>query len=133
MIDIYTSLYTELRESLKEKDEKINVTGVPAPSTTVFPTVAISEQSNITYRPTIDSSGKENHATIMWQIEVLSNMGSSSGRTECREIMDFIDEILIAKNFVRSMCETFDVSPTVIRMVARYTAVVSRKGVLSNG
>ena len=97
-------------------------------ATESFPCVSITEESNTVYRRSQDSSGTENHANVMYEIEVFSDK-SSGGKIECKTIFKVIDDEMGKMNFTRIMLQPItNASPTLTRFLGRYTGVVDTTG-----
>jgi hypothetical protein len=72
----------------------------------------------------LDNSMVINAETVMFQIDVYSNK-TGSARSECKKIMNTIDDLLYRKNFVRTALTptpNLDDS-TIFRLTARYVVV----------
>ena len=84
------------------------------------------EMDNSTRADTIDSGSNENHANVMYEVNVYSNK-TAGKKTECREILALIDEEMLAMGFSRSTLTPVpnEYDSTIYRMVARYRAAVS--------
>ena len=75
---------------------------------------------------TQDSGSVENHATVVFTVNVYSNK-SSGKKSECKAILSYIDDMFINLGFARTMKEHITMNnATVCRMIARYTATVSK-------
>lgn len=131
MIDFSNAIITEVAAELAKTypDMPVYSDTIPAPPS--LPCVALVEIDNYTTRSTLDSSGKENHADVMWQVDVYSNL-SSGRKTQCMEILNIIDNKLREMGFTRIMREqTPNPSDTTIyRVTARYQARISKDFVI---
>lgn len=128
MISIETEVYSTVATALRAQFSGIFVAGeaVSAPST--FPAVTLVEDDNSTYQRSLDSSGQENHATIMYTANVYSNK-SSGKKSECKAIMAVIDAQMFGIGFIRvgsSPMEVPNANASIYRTVARYRATVSK-------
>jgi len=133
VIDISNELYSEIAAGVRAQFPAVFITGTANPAPPSFPTASIAEISNTTYTRTLDSSNRENHARLMWEINVYSNLASGA-RAQCREIMRVIDELFIFRNFTRSFSEFVgNADRGVTRLAARYTAIVDREKRLYRG
>ena len=96
MIDIENAIFTEAASELKAQYPDIYVTGEYARTPPSFPCVSIEEKSNIPLTTTRTSSSNENHAILMYEVNVYSNkqVGRKTG-TNCAAV-------LIAKTFIDS-------------------------------
>ena len=127
MIDIEDELFNHIATVLRSRYNPIMVAGEYVNSPTVFPVVTIEEKSNAVLIRTQDSGSLENHATVMYTINVYSNKQSGRKR-ECKEIFNTIDNEFQRFGFTRTLQEPMPNlnESTIYRMVGRYTAVVSK-------
>lgn len=125
MIDIENEVFTTIATELRSQFTGINVYGEDVRSPSSFPCVSIVEADNYTLRRTQDSGSNENHANVMYEVNVYSNK-TSGKKTECKEIFAVIDEIMLGLGFTRSNKNpvTMD-EATIYRIVGRYVAIVS--------
>lgn len=125
MIDIENEVFTKIASELRSQFTGINVYGEDVRSPSQFPCVSIVEADNYTVKSTQDSGSNENHANLMYEVNVYSNK-TSGKKTECKEILSVIDDILLGLGFTRTMKNPVSMDDaTIYRMVARYTAIVS--------
>jgi hypothetical protein len=125
IIDIENEVFTKIATELRSQFTGINVYGEDVRSPSSFPCVSIVEADNYTVRRTQDSGSNENHANLMYEVNVYSNK-TSGKKTECKEIFAVIDEIMLGLGFTRSNKNpvTMD-EATIYRIVGRYVAIVS--------
>ena len=100
MIDIENTIFSPIRTALVNQFEDIFVTSEPTATTAHFPAVSIVQQDNYMSINKLDNSGRERYATVMFQVDVYSNKASGK-KSQCKEIMSFIDDLLFALNFTR--------------------------------
>lgn len=100
MIDIEATIYSPIRTALVTEYEGIFVTSEPTATTAKFPAVSIVQQDNYMSIDKLDNSGRERFATVMFQVDVYSNKNSGK-KSQCKEIMGFIDTMLFEMNFTR--------------------------------
>lgn len=131
MIDIETEVFNIVATALREEYPKIFIVGEYVKSPPSFPCASIVEVDNQTYRNTRTSSSYENHAQVMYEVNVYSNKKSGK-KTECKEIISFIDKQLEALGFTRTMMNPApnEVDATIYRMVGRYRAIISRNNTI---
>jgi tetrahydromethanopterin S-methyltransferase subunit B len=88
--------------------------------------VTIEEKDNYVYERSQTSDGIENHAGLMYEINVYSNK-SSGKKSQCKEIFTLIDGEMASMGFTRTMLNPFpnEEDATIYRMIGRYKAVVS--------
>lgn len=106
---------------------KIYMTGEYVKSPPSFPCVSLIETDNQVYRNTRDSGCIENHAQVLYEVNVYSNK-TSGKKTECKAIIALIDSKMEALGFTRTLMNPVpnEEDATVYRMVARYRAIVSK-------
>lgn len=123
MIDVESKVYTPIAVALRDAFSGIFVSGeyVKAPSS--FPHVSLVEMDNYTSVDRMDTSDTERFATIMYEVNVYSNKAVGK-KTECKEIMTFIDALMYKMNFKRlSLAPVPNMDDaTIYRMTARYRA-----------
>lgn len=131
MIDIENELFTKVATALRAQFSGIFVTGeyVKAPSS--FPCVMFVEMDNTPYRRTQTQADMENHATVMYEVNVYSNK-TKGKKTECKAIMKVIDDMMLSLGFDRPFLNPIPnlEDATIYRMTARYIAIVSKDKVV---
>ena len=92
-----------------------------------FPAVSFVEMDNSVYASTQTGVGVENHASLMYEVNVYSNK-TKGKKSECREIIALIDEEMANLGFTRIMLQPIPNmdDATIYRITARYKAVVSK-------
>ena len=127
MIDIENEIFNEVSKRVRKKFPKIFMTGEYVKSPSSFPCVSLVEMDNSTYEDSQTSEGGENHATVMYEVNIYSNK-TTGKKAECKAIASLIDDVLMGMNFTRIMLEPMlnqnDV--TIYRMLGRYRAIVSK-------
>ena len=126
MIDIENQVFDRVAKRVREQFPNIFMTGEYVKSPPVFPAVSLIESDNSTRVDTIDSSSGENHANVMYEVNVYSNK-TAGKKSECKTIITLIDEEMLAMGFSRSTLTPVpnEYDSTIYRMVARYRATVS--------
>ena len=127
MIDCESMIFTPIAMALRSEFDGIFVTGDYVPMPASFPTVSIVEMDNVPDVGTQDSGSLENHAILMYQVDVYSNK-ATGGKTECKVIAAAVDSQFAALGFTRSYkrpVPNMD-DATIYRIVARYRAVVGK-------
>ena len=131
MIDIENELFTKVATALRAQFSGIFVTGeyVKAPSS--FPCVMFVEMDNTPYRRTQTQADMENHATVMYEVNVYSNK-TKGKKTECKAIIKVIDDMMLSLGFDRPFLNPIPnlEDATIYRMTARYIAIVSKDKVV---
>lgn len=132
MIDVENEIFNAVATTLRMEFPGIFVSGERIAAPPTFPAVTLVEADNSTYQRTLDSSGVENHAQIMYQVDVYSNKASGK-KAECKSILTVVDEILFSMGFVRvgsSPIEASNANASIYRMVARYRATISKNKII---
>jgi hypothetical protein len=128
MIDIESAVFNRVATKVREVFQDIFMVGEYVNSPSSFPAVSLIETDNSTRTDTIDSGSNENHANVMYEVNVYSNK-TVGKKGECREILALIDEEMLAMGFSRVTLTPVpnEYDSTIYRMVARYRASVSSK------
>lgn len=122
MIDIETKIYSPLATALKAEYPDIFVTGEPVPTPGKPLVVGIVQQDNYMSANKLDNSGRERFATLMFQIDVYSNLQTGK-KSKCKEVMGFVDEMMFKLNFTRLSLTPLPSPDTgYYRYTARYRA-----------
>ena len=131
MIDIETEIFDEVSGKVRERFPSIFMTGEYVKSPSSFPCVSLVEVDNSTFRNTQTTEGKENHAVVVYELNVYSNK-TKGKKAECKEIAAFIDDLMMGLNFTRTMLEPVpnQDGATIYRMLGRYRAVVSKNKII---
>ena len=133
MIDCESEVFSTVSTALRAEYPNMNpLSGARQPAPEDLPVAVGMEMDNSTYQRTLDSSGTENHATVMWQWEAYSNK-SVGRKTECKAIMAIIDEQMFGMGFLRvgsAPMEMPNANASIYRMVARYRATISKDNVI---
>lgn len=127
MIDIEYAIFNRVAMKVREVFPGIfMMTGEYVRSPSSFPAVSLVEMDNGTRTDTIDSGSNENHANVMYEVNVYSNK-SAGKKSECKAIIALIDKEMLAIGFSRVTLTPVpnEYDSTIYRMVARYRASVS--------
>jgi hypothetical protein len=128
MIDIENVIFNRVATKVRDEYPDIYMTGEYVKSPSSFPAVSLVEMDNATRTDTIDSGSNENHAKVMYEVNVYSNKATGK-KSECKDIIALIDKEMLTLGFARN---TLTPVPnmndsTIYRMVGRYRATVSMK------
>lgn len=125
MIDRENEIFNLCASSLRKAFEGIYVVGEAVISPPKFPAVSIVEKGNSIYKRSSDCCRLENHADVMYEIDVFSNL-TSGKKQQVRQIMKLVDDKLSELGCTRTFCQPVDnLSDTsVYRLKARYEAVI---------
>ena len=126
MIDIENAVFNRVATRVREVFPDIFIAGEYVNSPASFPAASIVETDNATRIETIDSGSNENHANVMYEVNVYSNKATGK-KSECKTIIALIDEEMLAMGFSRSTLTPVpnEYDSTIYRMVGRYRAAVS--------
>ena len=126
MIDIESEVFDKVATRVREQFPNIFMVGEYVNSPASFPAVSLMEMDNSIREDTIDSGSNENHANVMYEVNVYSNK-TAGKKSECKKILALIDTEMTAMGFVRSTLTPVpnEYDSTIYRMVGRYRAVVS--------
>lgn len=127
MINVENEIFSIVSKSVREKYPSVFISGEYVRTPSKFPFVSLIEMSNTAYDRTQTSGNLENHASLMYEVNVYSNKRSGK-KTECKEIATLIDDELAALGFSRTMLQPIPNldDATIYRMTGRYTAVISK-------
>lgn len=127
MINIESELFHAISTKVRAVYPDIYMSGEYVKSPTSFPAVSFVEMDNTVYTSTQTSDEMENHASLMYEVNVYSNK-TKGKKTECKEIMALIDKEMTFLGFSRNMLQPIPNmdDATIYRIVARYKAVVSK-------
>lgn len=126
MIDIESAVFNRVVTKVHEVYPDIFMVGEYVNSPASFPAVSLVEMDNSTRIETVDSGSNENHANVMYEVNVYSNK-TVGKKSECKAIIALIDEEMLAMGFSRSTLTPVpnEYDSTIYRMVGRYRAAVS--------
>ena len=127
MIDCENEIFSKIAESVRKAYPSVFISGEYIKTPSKFPFVSLIEMSNTTYDRTQSSGSLENHASLMYEVNVYSNK-TSGKKSECKAIATLIDNELAALGFSRTMLQPIPNmdDATIYRMTGRYTAVISK-------
>lgn len=131
MIDIENEIFSIVAETVRAEYPDVYITGEYVKSPPSFPCVTIMESDNQIYRNTRDTSSNENHAQILYEVNVYSNK-TSGKKSECKSILAIINDKLTSIGFTRTLLTPVpnELDATIYRMTARYRAVVGKDKVI---
>ena len=127
MIDVESAIFNKVAEAVRAVNPSVFISGEYVRTPSKFPFVSLIEMSNTVYDRTQSSGSVENHASVMYEVNVYSNKKSGK-KSECKAIATLIDNELAALGFSRTMLQPIPNmdDATIYRMTGRYTAVVSK-------
>ena len=127
MIDYENEIFNTVATVVRARYPDIYMVGEYVKTPPKFPCVSLMEMDNQSYQRTEDSGSSENHASVMYEVNIYSNK-TVGKKSECREIAAVIDEQMLALGFARTMLQPIPNldDATIYRMVGRYSAVISK-------
>ncbi len=131
MIDIENYIFDSVATEVRAKFPDSYVVGEYVKAPPKFPCVSLVEMDNRSYQQTEDSGSVENHASLMYEVNIYSNK-TVGKKMECKAIATLIDERMLALGFARTMLQPIPNldDATIYRMVGRYSAVISKDKVI---
>lgn len=130
MIDIEDEIFDRVAKKLRSVEKDVRIYGEDMVTPSAFPCVTLIEADNTTDKNTQDSSCNENHANLMYEVNVYSNLLSGK-KKQCKTLLEVIDNEFISLGFARTTKLYLPVQDsTVCRLTARYSAKVSREKII---
>ena len=120
MIDVENKVFSPIFIALKEQYDGIYVTSEPAPIQSKPLAVSIVQMDSYSSPRKQDNTLVEKFATVMFQVDVYSNKATGK-KSQCKEVMALIDEMLFKMNFMRLSCIPTPMEDSgYYRLTARY-------------
>ena len=131
MIDIENTVFDAVATAVRAKYPEIYMVGEYVKTPSRFPCVSLMEMDNQSYQRTEDSGSSENHASVMYEVNIYSNK-TVGKKSECKALATLIDEQMLALGFARTMLQPIPNldDATIFRMVGRYSAIISKDKVI---
>lgn len=127
MIDIESEVFSRVKAAVTKEVPDVNTVSEYVNVIKKFPCVFLYESDNYTNEDTATTTESENHAELMYTVEVFSNKATAK-KSECKKIMAIIDRELASMGFIRISMQPIpnQFDSAVYRIVARYRAVASK-------
>lgn len=133
MIDVENQVFNKISLAVRKEYPNANMSGEEQPAPSIFPCVTIVEVDNYVVAETVDSSLEENHANVVYEINVYSN-NASFKKAECKKIFSIVDGEMRRMGFRRmSMLNLPAVGSTIARISCRYTGIVGKDETIYGG
>ena len=131
MINVETEIFDIVAKAVRNAYPDIYMIGEYVKSPSKFPCVSLVEIDNSAYIRTQTNGSVENHAELMYELNVYSNKKSGK-KSECKAIAALIDNEMAALNFSRTMLQPMPNmdDATIYRIVGRYRAVASKDKII---
>lgn len=131
MINVESEIFNIIAKSIRSEYPDAYVVGEYVKSPSQFPCISIVEMDNTAYDKTQSSGSLENHADLMYEVNIYSNK-TSGKKSECKAIASLIDDEFATLGFSRIMLQPIPNmdDATIYRMVGRYRGVVSKDKII---
>ena len=130
MINIEPQIFTKVYDAVKAVYPDCDVKSELDLEPTAERAVMVEEIGNYSNQQTATSMEMENHAIIDYEVNVFSSKAVGR-KSEAKAILSIIDDVLLGLNFQRLSTMPASLSDsTRYRLVARYTAVVSKNEII---
>lgn len=126
MIDVESEIFTVVAKAVRTVYPNIYMVGEYVKTPPKFPCISLVEMDNSAYDKTQTSGKLENHANVMYELDVYSNK-TSGKKSECKAITKLVDNEMATLGFSRTMLQPIPNvdDATIYRMKGRYMAVIS--------
>ena len=131
MIDIENEVFSTVATQVRSSFPKIYMVGEFVKSPSQFPCVSLVEVDNQVYRNTRSSSEIENHAQLMYEVQVFTN-DTKGKKAKCKKIIGTVDNEMKKLGFTRTLLTPIpnEEDATIYRMVGRYRAIVDKNSTI---
>ena len=131
MINVENEIFNVIANAVRTAYPGAYVVGEYVKAPPKFPCVSIIENDNSVYDKTQTSGNLENHASVMYEINVYSNKKSGK-KSECKAIASLINDEFATLGFSRTMLQPIPNGDdaTIYRIMGRYMGVVSKDKVV---
>lgn len=127
MIDIENLVFKTVKEAAVNCDSNVAVYADYINAPEHFPCVYVTEDSNITYEPSLDAEHKEHHAKLMYAINIYAD-NAGNKKSVAKKLLDAVDNAMIFMGFTRITCNRLpNEDRTIYRISARYQAIVEEE------
>lgn len=125
MIDPEPYVFDRVARAVLDRYPNAYVTSRYVEAPPQFPAVMVTQPDSSSLPGGADSSLRERFAVVTFKAEVCSN-SESSAKSECKEIISVISEVMAKLNMTRRQCGPAPnaADPSIYRMTARFTGVV---------
>ena len=126
MINVENEIFDTIAKAVRRAHPSVFISGEYIRTPSKFPFVSLIEMSNTAYDKTQTSGSLENHASLMYEVNIYSNK-TSGKKSECKAIATLIDNEFATLGFSRTMLQPIPNmdDATIYRMTGRYRGVVS--------
>lgn len=127
MIDIESEVFQTVADAFRAAYPNGFIAGEYVSQPPKFPAVSLVEMDNTVYERGSDSGDIENFVTVMYQVDVYSNLNMGK-KAQTKAIVALIDEEMERMGFTRTFLNPVQNmnDATIYRMTGRYRGVVSK-------
>ena len=131
MVNIENDVFNIVSLAVKTVYPDLYISGEYVKSPPKFPAVSLVEADNSAYTRTQTNDSVENHAELLYEVDIYSNK-TSGKKSECKAIATLIDNELAALGFSRVMLQPIPNmdDATIYRIKGRYRAVASKDNMI---
>lgn len=131
MIDIEDYVFNNVATALRAEFSGIFVVSTDTVAPSKYPAVCFWEQSNAAFAKTQTAHCRENHAELMYQGNIYSNL-MRGGKRQCRDIAAVIDKTMTEMGFIRTFGQPVlnPADTSISRYALRYKGIVGRDGII---
>lgn len=130
MIDLENIIYTKVATKLRETHPGIYVSGELDLNPAKFPCAYIEEADNYVLERTSDTARIENHAVLMYEVNVFSTK-TVGKKSEAKSIFSTVSDVFEEMGFIRQTMQPLNADhATKYRIVGRFIAVADNNGVI---
>lgn len=121
MIDIESEVFRAVASPLRTAYTGVFVAGEYVPKLATFPAVTLIEMDNATDTKTLSSAAGENHADLMYEVNIYTNLKSGK-KSQAKAIASVIDGVMLGLGFTRTFMNPVPnyEDSTIFRMTGRY-------------
>ncbi len=134
MIDIESIVFNSVAKPLRARYDGIFVSGEAIDAPPSFPAVSLIERSNAAFANTQTAESRENHAVLMYEVDVYSNLASGK-KQQAKAIVGEIDALMESLGFIRTFGQPIDnfADPSIYRYKLRYKGIVGKDNIIYTG
>ena len=131
MIDIENQVFDKVAKALRAKYKGIYVNSEPLDVPPAFPAVTLYQRSTSAYERSQTAESRENHATVMYETDVYSNL-SNGAKQQAKAIFADINTLMEQMGFIRTFGQPVDnfADTSIYRFKGRYKGVVSKDHII---
>ena len=131
MIDIESTVFDYVATAIRDAFDNVFVMSVPSDTPTRFPAVCLWEQSNTIYTKSQTAESRENHAKLLYQCEVYSNL-TSGKKQQAKAIAALVDEKMQELGFTRTFGQPVPniADMTIFRYTMRFEGIIGKDNIV---